>query len=426
MAASRLTRDRIPQLDGLRGVAALLVLVWHLSAFRHPIQSATPLDLGAFAVEVFFWLSGFLITRNLIEGRRAGLAFGSFLRRRVARLMPCYLACVVAVWFVDGWSAEIPWALTYLSNVYYSTVDTPSSLSHFWSLAVEEQFYLVWPILWLLLPRRWGPRATWALLPLSVAFAVALAAWWPADLPVERAIYRATPVCGFALAGGALVAVYEERARNARALGILAGVLLALGLMLRLSSSPVAPAFVLMLLAGSAFLAALAGVGRSILSSMPLRWLGLISYGAYVWHRLVFAAFFDGDPVQATVALMFAIGVAAISYYVLEVPARRLVLGFNASRSLGRMEPAPMKLALILLLIASSAFAGYEAGFGYQAHSPAPRYTYGSDCHRQPRRTTTTITRRGNRTRIETRRYYRDGGTARVNTRNGAWSARGR
>lgn len=309
------------------------MLLWHLAALRHPLQRTTPFDLGGFAVELFFWLSGFLITRNLIHGRANGLTVRGFIHRRVARLMPCYLVYVALIVGIHGWVPDVPWALVYLSNIYYSTIETAIPLNHFWSLAVEEQFYVVWPLVWLLLPPRWGPRVAWLTLPVSVLFAVALARYWAVP-DVARAVYRATPVCAFALGGGALVATHERRLRGSRALALLACAVL-LGALLvwyraPTSLRPIATTYVMQLAAGGVFLAVLAGLGRSTLASAPLRWLGLISYSAYVWHALIYAstgADQQGGLALAAGALLAAIAAAALSYRVIERPAKASILG---------------------------------------------------------------------------------------------------
>src|SRR5262245_34719431 len=144
---------RLPQLDGLRALAVLGVLVCHStdSEWAH---------LGPFGVRLFFVISGFLITRILLEQRGApvGSVLRAFYWRRLGRIAPLYYVALIVYWSfgVPGARELWPWLVTYTSNM----VDPATPLGfvgHFWSLAVEEQFYLVWPPLVLLLSRRTLP-----------------------------------------------------------------------------------------------------------------------------------------------------------------------------------------------------------------------------------------------------------------------------
>jgi peptidoglycan/LPS O-acetylase OafA/YrhL len=153
-------REHIPALDGLRGIAILLVVPHNADVFSHSAAWLWPFALVAHAgwlgVQLFFVLSGFLITRNLIDSRDAPNYLRAFFGRRVLRIFPLYFAtlflCLVLlphiVDFAPGtlashrhqlglWTFTINWVQPFGADV--------SGFSHFWSLAVEEQFYLVWP-----------------------------------------------------------------------------------------------------------------------------------------------------------------------------------------------------------------------------------------------------------------------------------------
>jgi peptidoglycan/LPS O-acetylase OafA/YrhL len=142
----------IAGLDGVRGLAVLLVLLFHNGA----------LDAGWIGVQIFFVLSGFLITRLLVRQKDAplGAYLKNFYGRRFLRIFPAYYACLIALWAAMHWvettkANELVYAFTYTYDFYHASrrfVHTPL-LSHFWSLAIEEQFYLVWPAVVFACPR---------------------------------------------------------------------------------------------------------------------------------------------------------------------------------------------------------------------------------------------------------------------------------
>ena len=143
-----------PQLDGLRAVAVLAV-AW--SHWERPYQFGIPFGAG---VHLFYVLSGFLITGILLEVRQQhqrGAALRTFYIRRALRIFPAFYLTLAFAWW-----AEVPplretlaWHATYLSNAQIVLTETwPGAISHFWSLAVEEQFYLLWPWLIVFVPER--------------------------------------------------------------------------------------------------------------------------------------------------------------------------------------------------------------------------------------------------------------------------------
>jgi peptidoglycan/LPS O-acetylase OafA/YrhL len=162
----------IPELDGVRGLAILLVMLYHFQGPRpHLIPKALtyPMILGWSGVDLFFVLSGFLITGILIETREAENYFASFYARRVLRILPLYLLAVFLFFRVGAPLARMrgveldpdggleTWYWLHASNWRSAFGHDVRPLSHFWSLSIEEQFYLVWPILVLWIsPRRLG------------------------------------------------------------------------------------------------------------------------------------------------------------------------------------------------------------------------------------------------------------------------------
>jgi peptidoglycan/LPS O-acetylase OafA/YrhL len=163
-------REHVPVLDGLRGVAILLVLMIHSvpAIAGHGLAPAVINSLihsGGFGVDLFFVLSGFLITGILLDSRESPGYFRTFYIRRVLRLFPVYYGFLAVMFFVvpaihrlahlnlPEYRGDWRWYLLYFSN-WKLNHEWDTSLGHFWSLALEEQFYLVWPVTVYLLPRR--------------------------------------------------------------------------------------------------------------------------------------------------------------------------------------------------------------------------------------------------------------------------------
>jgi peptidoglycan/LPS O-acetylase OafA/YrhL len=145
----------MPQLDGLRAVAVAFVMAFHFVPW---VDRYAP--LGTIGVRLFFVLSGFLITGILLSwrGRPLGLALQTFYARRALRIFPLFyfVLAAAAALNIGPVRDTFAWHATYLSNLYfYLRGDWHGSVSHLWSLAVEEQFYMVWPLLILCAPERW-------------------------------------------------------------------------------------------------------------------------------------------------------------------------------------------------------------------------------------------------------------------------------
>ncbi|HWA95221.1 MAG TPA: acyltransferase [Terracidiphilus sp.] len=155
--------DRIPTLDGWRGIAILMVILTHFQAgmLHHPIAGQPWMFLGTHGVTIFFVLSGYLITSRLLLEDRINLR--SFYVRRFFRLMPAawaYLACLVFLGYLTHLNTigSDLWACLFFFRNYLHPAEIPSSSAtlHFWSLSIEEQFYLLWPPLLLLLGRKYA------------------------------------------------------------------------------------------------------------------------------------------------------------------------------------------------------------------------------------------------------------------------------
>src|SRR5689334_17836464 len=156
--------QNIPAFDGIRGLAAILVIIHHFFPFF-----GTWVSISWISVDAFFVLSGFLITNILINSRPSKHYFRNFYARRVLRVFPLYYFILVIVLFIIPWICNnLPqgydyflknriYYFSYLQNSLFQRDGYPSHwmLSHTWSLAIEEQFYILWPIFVYFLPNRW-------------------------------------------------------------------------------------------------------------------------------------------------------------------------------------------------------------------------------------------------------------------------------
>lgn len=312
-------RDRIPALDGLRGIAVLMVIGFHhgdrmtgtLGTALGPIISFG--GLGWAGVDLFFVLSGFLITGILIRTRGRADYLSAFYTRRTLRIFPLYYATLVAVFFVLPALGVVTWQLsgqdqawfwTYLANWYIPdpTAPSPGGLSIFWSLAVEEQFYLVWPAVVMLTPTRWLPRAIGTLFLASAVSRVILVVSGVLT-PIETYMFTITRLDG--LAAGALLATLlargesPSRAHYRNLLIVSAAVVILVRLaqgtwreLAPLTAPLVFPAVAIMF---ASMLGLAIGLGEAhrwprFLAHPILRFFGRYSYALYVFHVLVLFA----------------------------------------------------------------------------------------------------------------------------------------
>ena len=343
----------MPQLDALRAFAVSAVLIHHLFPMAHAVIGG----LGGFiGVKLFFVLSGFLITRILLDGRTAAAAVGpwrvarQFYIRRSLRIFPLYYF-VIALGLLVGLPAvreELWWLVTYTFNFRVAlTGSWPRDISHFWTLAVEEQFYLVWPWVILLLPRR-------CLAPVTIAIILIGPAYRLLALQLGFngvAFYAATFSSFDALGGGALLAILSGANASAGVQRVCRSYLLPIGLALfailqlgdKLSVLGhslylvfIDSAIVLVsvwLISGAA--SGFTGIVGRVLDFGPLRYCGRISYGLYVYHLLLYDIVYDlgvslgatwqyGGYFAGAVALVATLIVAALSWHLMERPINGL------------------------------------------------------------------------------------------------------
>ena len=341
-----------PALDGVRALAVIAVLLFH--------AGVPGFDGGYLGVSVFFTLSGYLITSLLISefDTTGHIDLGAFYGRRMRRLLPASVFTVAAIvviswltdWFdaVSSLRAEVIGSLFQVANwvllagegsyqeLLARTSGTLSPLEHFWSLAIEEQFYWIWPVTMLVLlrairPHRMRVLAISGLTVLAMVAAPVIAQVWGPD-----AAYWATPArLSEILVGACLAMVLARRTLLPRRIAVLAPIaLVALGLSVVLFPSAGGPAYegalpVVALMSGSLLLGLqVDGPLRASLSLPSLVFVGRVSYGVYLYHWPIYVIVdadrlgVGGAPlVLVRLALTFTVAVA--SYYLFEQPIRQ-------------------------------------------------------------------------------------------------------
>lgn len=296
-----------PALDGLRALAVIGVVLAHTGA---------GVIGGGRGVDVFFVLSGFLITRILMQGP----ALFDFWGRRVRRLIPAllvllfaYLAVGQALFPNENHPKEALLTLLYSNNWSLAFDPRHIALGHTWSLAIEEQFYLVWPFVVPLLLKAKQPVAWLVLLWLLFALSRQLAPG--ADIP-----YYATPFHATGLIAGAIVAFRLPPA----SLGWLGLGAIAVSFFVG-GPGHGAEAIPLTEIGTALLIPALLQPSRlqSAFAWKPAAWIGLVSYGIYLWHWPI-AMLAEGRWYSAPVTLVASVVLAALSYYLVEQRFRYL------------------------------------------------------------------------------------------------------
>jgi peptidoglycan/LPS O-acetylase OafA/YrhL len=361
-----------PSLDGVRAMSVIAVILYHAGfSWMHG---------GFFGVEVFFVVSGFLITSLLIEERdnSGGNRLWQFWVRRWRRLLPALFTMLAAigVWAVFWGSSEqhtqlrhdYPWGILYLANwgqifskvAYFS--GTPTLFRHLWSLAVEEQWYLVWPVVFIAIAKRAdgdvrrGRALAAVSLSVMVGTAIAYSAGWPTRFfnpfrmqmqPVDPVnfLYLSTFTRSSGLLLGAAMAFLwrpwkvegRPRPEASKALDITAGISVVLLLAAFLTGHVASGATYMWMLpmvtvASAAVVGAVvhpwAGGARAVFGSRPMVEIGKRSYGLYLWtwpiSRIVNA--YTGSWSKFLLAMVIAIPVSEVCYRWIETPIRKGVL----------------------------------------------------------------------------------------------------
>ena len=411
--------EHVPGLDGVRGVAVIAVLLFH--------GGVSWAKGGFLGVDAFFVLSGLLITSLLLDeaARTDRVNLGRFWARRARRLLPALLLVLVATGVyaktlapratLAGLRRDGLATLLYVANWryiqaganYFEATSAPSILRHTWSLAIEEQFYLVWPLVMFgivrvarITTRRLAGTAAIAGLGVAASATAMWAVFHPGQDP-SRAYYGTDSRVQVVLTGALLAAVIAIVRRQpgdlgrgaARALGVAAAIgsgafLAAVATLHGTETLLFRGGFVGVSLAVAALLAHIVLVPRGwsayVMSWAPLRAVGVVSYGLYLWHWPVFLTLTHDRTGLAGVALLIAklvvsAGLAIASYFLVELPIRRgalpkmqsvvalaLAMSLTAAAITVGTEPPPLKR------LAAGAVARTASGFPVSPRAPRP------------------------------------------------------
>lgn len=367
------------EIDGLRAVAVVPVILFHAG-------------VGAFAggfvgVDVFFVISGYLITTLILAEREAGtFSLAAFYERRARRILPALFvvlgACVGLAWLyllpaeMKAFGQGVTAAAGFVANLffvvkrddYFGLQSDGNPLLHLWSLSVEEQYYLLFPVFLLLAWKLGRPRIA-LLLGVAAAASLAAAQWASAHAPL--AAFFLLPTRGWELLLGALVAFRlfgreaERRSRAADETLALAGLALTAWAVFAFDASvPFPGVYALVPTVGAALIIAFATpqtlVGRLLGSRLAVG-IGLISYSAYLWHQPLFAfnrTLGDGTPGLASfLALsLLALALAWLTWRFVEQP-------FRARQRIGRRTVVLSSVAAAAAFVAFGIVGHFNSGY---------------------------------------------------------------
>ncbi len=380
---------RLPGLDGLRGIAVLAVIIYH--------ADVSLLVGGFLGVDVFFVLSGFLITSLLIDEltRTNTVDRARFYIRRIRRLMPALFLVLFFSVLVSGLFVldaayhvrrDLPWAITFVLNwsylffeqSYFVNISRPPLLQHLWSLSVEEQFYVVWPIMLIGLYKvkigNLTPRVK--IFIASSVLAVASTAWmvhlsvsngFPIPNDPSRVYFGTDTHAMGLLVGCAAAALWRSERLNERLTPDRAAAMNGLGLISiaglayfflfvsELNEFLYRGGFLVLSILTAILVVVAAHPGLKFgtrLGNPVLKWFGDRSYGIYLWHWPIFVLMRSGidiqwpDPIAFTVKIGIVLVVADLSYRFVEMPIRQGAIGSRLSvwRAAGVPRPKPQTL----------------------------------------------------------------------------------
>lgn len=370
-------QKHLPVLDGIRGIAALMVMVFHYLERKQNLLADTPYHsllqlsaLGQTGVDLFFVLSGFLITRILLKAKSKEKFFSVFYARRTIRIAPLYYFYLILIFLIlpvltgdsiSEFSQNWYWWV-YLQNFAYTFSWPADGPNFYWTLAVEEHFYLVWPLLVYFLPRRQIAIASIVMVVGSFVLRLfMLSKGWD--------VFYFTLTRLDALSLGALLAVFEpalltRTVRNRRlflSLFFFVGVPLGIifisaggaGATWVLAVKYPMTALVYTALIGFAVTSLNDSLFRKICESQSLRFLGSISYGLYVYHLLCFQWFDQLSRGEhpflfMPLAFAFSVLVAYTSFHLFEKPFLKLKRHFQypeSEKSASTPVPEPAKIS---------------------------------------------------------------------------------
>ncbi len=380
-------RQYFPEIDGLRAISVLLILYYHLDL---------PQLYGGFiGVDVFFVISGFLITRILLSDQERGaFSLGEFYRRRFTRILPALLVTLGAVFLISlivyppavliHAMKQVMAATLSVSNIFFWTQsgywapDSQNSvLLHTWSLGVEEQFYLLFPLLFMALFKWFGKTGLVLLTGGLFVTSLLFGEWMLAR--DGSAAYFLSPFRLYGLALGALAVILEPYWRGRLGAISSSGVTLAGLLLIAYAATQINvfsgfPGFdaiypsvgsLLVILGGTSTLAAL------LLANSPMRWMGRISYALYLvhWPLIVFYRYLFGPELTWPVQIALGLGavlLAAVLHYGVE---QRFRMGANQEMTRSGIATSRVVAGMALvcvLLVAGSGLVIYSGGLAWR------------------------------------------------------------
>lgn len=335
----------MPQLDSLRTFAVAAVAYGH---WCPQYKFGIPFHTG---VQLFFVLSGFLITDILLNAKdkreEKGFILKRFYIRRFLRIFPLYYAVLTAVYLlgIRDFESSLLWHYLYLSNYYnIASQGWTGQVSHFWTLAVEEQFYIFWPLVVLFIPNKKLPKVFLSFIMMAVAYRAISAIFYPEVILLDKA----TPGSFDSLALGALMAYgrrystgfWQTFIKHRTAVSL---VSIGIYLIIRISDLPITGDlhFFSLFLISCVYLAIISKaaegfsgtVGR-ILNLKFLIYLGKISYGLYIFHNFVglpthltikYLPFLAGLPlIKLVLNCFWLVVVSSLSWHFFEKPINSL------------------------------------------------------------------------------------------------------
>jgi peptidoglycan/LPS O-acetylase OafA/YrhL len=353
---------RVLQLDGLRAVAIALVVVLHLT-----LSTSSFAQGGWIGVDVFFVLSGFLITSLFVEESAARadgrLSLGRFYLRRIFRLWPAYVAFILGTLLYArifqsadfaSWRHQLWIGATYRMNFWYVNNQPHDGVGQIWSLCMEEQFYLLWPVTLLLLSRwvsrNWLIVVTALLVALSMAENVVLAL----DHVRYQRLYYPPDTNAYSLLLGCLFALMFSAGSFDRLLSrrfsrwfplVFVVVLLAWTHFVDGTKDWVyaGPVQLMCIATGFALLALIAMPDTLLGRILALRfvvWIGVLSYSIYLWNLLAISVAPASRPhdrprelAHYGVELLLLVGLPLVSFYLIERPGLKLKKRFEVRRT---------------------------------------------------------------------------------------------
>ena len=317
-----MSQQRIPSLDGLRAISITFVIVAHLVKWKH-ISPGVAGSYGGLGVHVFFVLSGYLITSLLLREheRTANINLGEFYMRRAFRIFPAafvFMGVVIVLFWRDMSWTHIAAALLYVANM---DDYRPWIFGHLWSLGIEEQFYLLWP----LTLKKWYRHRTRILLCVMLATPLLRTACFA--LKINNGFLGSLPLFADQLAIGCLLAMFGPRLPRIGKWVALPAVAIILLSPWFPATSPLGTLFALFVFRPLVHVSIAVIVLHVIqvpywfLNWGPIAWLGKVSYSLYLWQELFCS---NASLHSGFVLVLPALACACLSYYLVEQPMLRL------------------------------------------------------------------------------------------------------